>query len=407
MDIKILKSCLHYDFYVEHKANLSPSLFSEEYRDAYQIIQKAHEKYQDNLSPPDLLALWQNENPVATQADTSEFNKLITDISTTEELNRGVVSDVIKGLWQRHIGTKGANICVEIADGNPTAMDRLCQLVETVRPGFLPTDFGEKTTKDIDKLLEGVSNDNRYRFNIATLSRQIYGVGPREFAVIFALPETGKTAFLVSICCAPGGFCEQGAKVIYLGNEEDTGRTMLRAIQAYSGVTREQVVADPKTPRRKFDEISDLFDMNEIQDWDLNKIEAYVEKERPDILIVDQADKVNINGNFNASHERLRELYRRLRETAKKYDCALIAVSQASNDAKGRTRLSGFDMEGSKIGKMAETDLVIGIGRHEQGDVDDSEPDTTRYLTVSKNKLSGWHGTVICNIQPDVSRYTE
>ena len=81
-------------------------------------------------------------------------------------------------------------------------------------------------------------------------------------------------------------------------------------------------------------------------------------------------------------------------------------MSQASNDAKGRTRLSGFDMEGSKIGKMAETDLVIGIGRHEAGDVDDSEPDTTRYLTVSKNKLSGWHGTVICNIQPEISRYT-
>ena len=348
-----------------------------------------------------------DKNPVASNADSQEFEDLITQIESTEPLSPGVVSDVVNGLWQRYVGTKVANIGVEMADGNATAMERLASLVDQSKQGFLPTDFGEKTTKDIEKLLAGVSNDSRYEFNIATLSRHVYGVGPREFAVIFALPETGKTAFLVSICCAPGGFCDQGAKVIYLGNEEDTGRTMLRAIQAHAGVTREQVIADPISARREFDEIEDLFDMNEIQDWDLSKIEAYVEQERPDILIIDQADKVNINGNFNASHERLRELYRRLRETAKKYDCALIAVSQASNDAKGRTRLSGFDMEGSKIGKMAETDLVIGIGRHEQGDVDDSEPDTTRYLTVSKNKLSGWHGTVICNIQPDVSRYTE
>ena len=407
MDTKILKSILDKEFYTEQKPNLSPMLFAEEMREAYEIIAQAHQKYNNNLSPADIMALWKTKNPVASNADSQEFEDLITQIETTEPLSPGVVSDVVNGLWQRYIGTKVANIGVEMADGNATAMERLASLVDQSKQGFLPTDFGEKTTKDIEKLLAGVSNDNRYEFNIATLSRHVYGVGPREFAVIFALPETGKTAFLVSICCAPGGFCDQGAKVIYLGNEEDTGRTMLRAIQAHAGVTREQVIADPISARREFDEIEDLFDMNEIQDWDLSKIEAYVEQERPDILIIDQADKVNINGSFNASHERLRELYRRLRETAKKYDCALIAVSQASNDAKGRTRLSGFDMEGSKIGKMAETDLVIGIGRHEQGDVDDTEPDTTRYLTVSKNKLSGWHGTVICNIQPDVSRYTE
>jgi hypothetical protein len=62
-------------------------------------------------------------------------------------------------------------------------------------------------------------------------------------------------------------------------------------------------------------------------------------------------------------------------------------------------------MEGSKIGKAAETDLIIGIGKHEAGDIDDSEIDNSRYLTVSKNKLSGWHGTIICNIEPEVSRY--
>ena len=59
----------------------------------------------------------------------------------------------------------------------------------------------------------------------------------------------------------------------------------------------------------------------------------------------------------------------------------------------------------SRIGKMAENDLVVGVGRHENSE--DDEPDHTRYLTVSKNKLSGWHGTVICRIQPEISRYVE
>ena len=407
MDIRLLKSLLSFEFYTENKCNLSRNLFEDEIQEAYDVIVEAHDKYEHDLTSADIHALWKNNNPVATRADEQAFIDLIDQVSDVTPLTPLVTADVLHGLWQRYVGTKIANLGIEVADGNSSAMDRLNSLIDQSREGFLPTDFGEKTTKDIEELLAGVSDDNRWEFNISTLSRHVYGIGAREFGCVFALPETGKTAFLVSICAGPNGFCEQGAKVIYLGNEEDTGRTMLRAIQAQSGMTREQVIANPVSARNKFNKIENLFDMNEIQDWDLAKIEAYVEKEQPDILIIDQADKVNIGGNFNAGHERLRELYRRLRETAKKYDCALIAVSQASNDAKGRTRLSGFDMEGSKIGKMAELDLCIGIGKHEAGDVDDTEIDTSRYLTVSKNKLSGWHGTVICNIQPEISRYVE
>lgn len=407
MDIRLLKSLLSFEFYTENKANLTQNLFEDEIQEAYNTIVSAHEKYQHDLSASDIQILWANNNPVATRSDAEAFNDLITEVATVDPVSPLIVADVLHGLWQRHIGTKVANMGIELADGNSSAMDRLVGLLDSTREGFMPTDFGDKTTKDIHELLAGVTDDNRWAFNIATLSRHVYGIGAREFGCVFALPETGKTAFLVSICAGPGGFCEQGAKVIYLGNEEDTGRTMLRAIQAHAGLTREQIVANPQKARQKFTDIEDLFDMNEVMDWDLNKIEAYVEREQPDILIIDQADKVNIGGNFNAGHERLRELYRRLRETAKKFDCAVLAVSQASNDAKGRTRLSGFDMEGSKIGKMAELDLCIGIGKHEAGDVDDSEPDTSRYLTVSKNKLSGWHGTVICNIQPELSRYVE
>jgi hypothetical protein len=77
----------------------------------------------------------------------------------------------------------------------------------------------------------------------------------------------------------------------------------------------------------------------------------------------------------------------------------LIGVSQASNDASGRTRLDYSMMEGSKIGKAAEADLIIGIGK------DQDDESITRYLTVSKNKLSGWHGTILAQIQPEISRY--
>ena len=80
-------------------------------------------------------------------------------------------------------------------------------------------------------------------------------------------------------------------------------------------------------------------------------------------------------------------------------------MSQASNDARGKLRVSPFDMEGSKIGKFAELDLAIGIGANEQGDQPDTEPDMTRCLTIGKNKLNGWHGPIMCMLDAKVSRY--
>ena len=62
-------------------------------------------------------------------------------------------------------------------------------------------------------------------------------------------------------------------------------------------------------------------------------------------------------------------------------------------------------MEGSKTGKFAEADLIIGVGCHAVGV--NEEADTTRHLTVGKNKITGWHGTIVCLIEPQVSRYVD
>jgi len=186
-----------------------------------------------------------------------------------------------------------------------------------------------------------------------------------------------------------------------LGNEEDTRRTVVRAYQSATGMTKEQIMNDPDQAKAIYKaRVGHSLMFKDTQDWDLDLIEAYIAKERPDVVFIDQADKVQIAGKWERGHERLRELYRRLRELAKRCDCAVFGVSQASNDATGKTRLTYDMMEGSKIGKAAEADLIIGIGKQEA-----EEDDCMRFLTISKNKLSGYHGTIICQIQPEISRY--
>lgn len=403
MHQSLLKNCLKYDFYEDNKAKLRASLFEDSLKEVYDTIIASHEKFAQDITPLELFAFWKSTNPTSTKSWADEVQDTISATHTAEDIHPDIAKDVIENLWRQNVGLDIANLGLKMSEGTVGAMDELNLLLGRVSEGYLPDDFGEPTTDDIYELLAVTSDDNRWKFNIETLSRSVYGIGGGEFAVVFACPETGKSAFIISLCAAPGGFCQQGAKVLYLGNEESTKRTKLRAIQSYTGLTRPEIEFDPVAAVARYSGIKDNLIMKDIQEWDVQKMESYINKVKPDLVIIDQADKVAVAGNFNSGHERLRELYRRLRETAKKYDCAVIGVSQASAEAENRTRLTMTMMEGSRVGKAAEADLIIGIGKLNSGEEDG--PDNSRFLTVMKNKLSGFHGTIPCMIEPEVSRY--
>jgi replicative DNA helicase len=195
--------------------------------------------------------------------------------------------------------------------------------------------------------------------------------------IAFARPETGKTAFWVSLCTAPNGFAEQGAKIHAFINEEPAIRTQMRAISCYTGMTREEIIEDKEMAHRSWSEIKD------------------------NIFMIDQLDKINVTGTYARTDEKLRQIYTSVREIAKRRDCAVIAISQASADAHNRNSISFDQMENSKTGKAAEADLIIGIGRNANSDLENK----IRTLCISKNKINGYHGEPVCTIRRSISRY--
>jgi replicative DNA helicase len=147
--------------------------------------------------------------------------------------------------------------------------------------------------------------------------------------------------------------------------------------------------------------VRDNIKLFDVVDWTLDDIDAHCEKHKPDVVIIDQLDKVNLDGKFSRSDEKLRAIYTGARELAKRRNCAVIAISQASADAHNRNSISFDMMENSKTGKAAEADLIIGIGRNQGLD----EANTNRTLCISKNKITGYHGEPSCVIRRDISRY--
>lgn len=404
MEIALLKTLLQVDSYRENKPKLKRQIFTDDAADAYDILVKAHDEYGHDLTEEELYSMWVADHPVATNTEKADFRDVVDDMINVSPISSDVAKDVIAKLWRKEIGREITNLGINLSEGDSSAMGMIQTLIERVANDYTPDDFGPTTTKELPDLLRRASNAARFEFNIESLRRHVYGIGPGEFCVVLARPETGKTTFLVSLMVGPGGFCDQGAKVVYLGNEEETARTMLRAYQSAAGMTIDEVIDDPKRAIKSFIIAQDNLEMKDVVDWDLDRIDNYCRKMKPDVLIIDQADKVGVSGQFQATHERLRELYRRLRELAKRHQCALIGVSQASADAENKTRVDFSMAEGSRTGKGAEADLIIGIGKH-SGDNDDGEPDATRFLTISKNKLSGFHGTIPVLIEADIARY--
>ena len=397
MQTSLLKSLLSSEFYSQNKGMVKTSIFDDTYSKLYKTIEHSHSKYAHDLTVEDISAIWSVNNPTATRAEHEIFQDALVEVGSSTPVSPDVAKDVIEKLWVQESFREIAQLSLNASEGSLDIITKIYEKIEKVKQGLVAEDdLGDPVTDDIHDLLASASDAARWPFNIETLTRHVYGIGPSEFAIVFARPETGKSSFGVSLAAAPGGWCQQGARVLMLGNEESMKRTRLRAIQAWNGWSPKEVETRPDEAIARFSAIKDRFIMKDVQEWDFNKVDRYITRFKPDIVIVDQLDKVNIDGTYNSSHEKLREVYRRAREMAKRHECALLAVSQASADAEGRTRLDFSMMENSKTGKAAEADLIIGIGKH--GQSDDGEPDTMRFLNISKNKLSGYHGVIPCNL---------
>jgi len=142
---------------------------------------------------------------------------------------------------------------------------------------------------------------------------------------------------------------------------------------------------------------------------EIDTIVSRAKKSQPDVIVLDQVDKLSlINGKYNAIHERLKALYVRTRELAKTADCLVINVSQASMDADGKNKITYDMLDGSKTGKAGEADIIIGIGKDDFLTDENADPrNLLRYVMVSKNKINGWHGSLLLSFDSHTNQWKD
>ena len=381
-------------------------MFPNELRDLHDTLEKGHKRYERDLTIIELRELYRIDNPTATRAKREIVSDMLDDIGALPHIGEDVATDVVSTLWQQEVGRRIADLALSIMEGSTDKLLDIKSIVEKSQEGFVPKDDYEEIPTDLDTLLEFEQNESCWEFNIPSLHKHVRGGKAGEFMIAFARPESGKTAFWVSMVASQGGFAWQKKNVHIFCNEEPAIRTQMRMLNACSNLNKKQILnGSRQLAKDRWNEIQSYIYTHDSVDMNMEDLNTYCKEHDVDILIIDQLDKVNITGKYNSSHEKLGEVYRQAREIAKRHDVLVVGLSQASAEAHGRERLSFNVMANSKTGKAAEADVIIGIGKLDEGEENPNEA-CVRQITISKNKLTGDHGEFQVQLVPTLSQFT-
>jgi len=391
---QVIALCLRKDFWDKAKNILSKEMFPKEYSTIFETINSSQQKYEVDLTVDELLALHRDRYPAMPESTRVNIEEEIENLKGVAPTNMKMAFDLLFNLWRRDKAREIGDKALSIWTGQSDDFGVLQRIIDTA----LKEDPEQHETFTIikDTLKDLIANETKtcdFKFPLKPLYKQVMGLNKGDLGIIFARPEVGKTSFC---CYLASEYVKAGHKVFYWANEERATRLKIRMFCSLLNMSKDELYDNVESCSNTLQdmEVEEKLTVIDSVGTDISEIQSYCDLNKPDIIFIDQLDKIKIRGNFNRGDERLKELYSSAREIAKRNECLVWAVSQAGADAEGKQIISYDMLDGSKTGKAGEGDIIIGIGRN-NGDYD---LDPTRFLTISKNKVNGVHSTVTCEM---------
>ena len=405
MELSLIRSLMNRSFYDDHRGAKCPDkLFSKDVRKIKQAIDSAMTKYERTVTPDEIEALFLSNNPTMTTAQKQAYSALFFKIKKEAPMGSDVANEVLSKLFQQVIGEEIANLGFDYVNGDKASLEPLRNMLEQYGDDFIPNLNVEWDDIELETLLSRADLEARWTFNVPTLTRKVEGVNAGHLIEIAARPNTGKTSFHASLIASPQGFAHQGANCIILCNEEGYHRVGARYLTAATGMTMKEIKDNPTKARDLYPPVKERIKIKDATGRDMAWVESICKTYKPDIVLLDMGDKFAKTAGFARTDEALKANAVHARMIAKQHECAIFYMSQLSADAEGKVLLNQSMMEGSRTGKAAEADLMILIAKNPPVDGQEEE-DSQRHLNVVKNKLTGWHGVVHCELEYKTARY--
>jgi len=384
IDKSVIVACLKKDNYNRVSNLIKKDYFPKEIGTIIDVINKLHKKYENDISLEDVMLSHRDSFPAMPEATRLRVERDINSLFTVKVQDE-LVADILHNFWKRTKAKQIGEQALDIFLGKSGDTSPLLSSVEDLKNNEVKlSNTYTVLNEDIETSLNEFEREPEFKFP-SQIRDYVTGIDRQNLGVIFARPEVGKTSFAAWLC---GWYVKNNLKVAYWGNEEPVRKTRMRVAKSILELSRQEILLDKDRFIEKYkSEVLPYATFMDCVGTSIQEVEDYCFRNEVDVVFIDQLDKVRIDGEFSRGDERLKELYARSRELAKRNKVAVWAVSQASYEAHGREIIDYSMLDGSKTGKAGEADIIIGIGVSEHEDF--------RTLKFSKNKINGYHGSIV------------
>jgi replicative DNA helicase len=294
----------------------------------------------------------------------------------------------------------GLDLAAALGDKNPQD-DRVDRLIDRYQE--LSRDAVTNSVRPSMEALEQRTG-KRWKLSPALLNDELGGGLLRgDHIVIFGRPNAGKSMFAINQACS---LLKQGAKVLYVCNEESDVRYLPRFISRLAGggaYTWSAIEADPsglgaEAEKRALASGMERLVLVHEPDGKLAVLEGLVRQHRPDALFVDQMHNLKASGENRTLA--LGEIAREIRRMANTYALVAFSMTQAGDKADDKLELRMSDIDWSNTSVQAACDLILGIGSNPQ-----YRAAKRRMLNGLKNKLGKRDFRFPMFLEPDYNAY--
>jgi replicative DNA helicase len=124
----------------------------------------------------------------------------------------------------------------------------------------------------------------------------------------------------------------------------------------------------------------------DVHDWSTSEVEDVIRRYPAALIVFDMLANIRFGGQATNGGERTDQLLESMAQWARvravKYDCAVLATWQLSNDADGIPYPTLGQLKDSKTGVQGAADFILTLGAS-----NDVVLENSRFLGTTKNKL--------------------
>ena len=342
------------------------------------------------------------------QVSEDKFNKLKETLLAVESYsNTALAEEIVINYLKQELSESLAEIANDSIDGGDIDTEQVIQLVKDfeVECNLDDLDKFEFAPATIEELYELSQTKTGLSWSLPTINTDYGPAKEGDLIHVFANSNVGKTSFVVNECLNFMKQLPDDKPILWINNEEMITRVNERFYQCATGG---RVLIDSYESRKEAQMQADsLYSLSTRLKafqaptgvYTQKDYEQLIEQIRPAVVVFNNLDKVKKQPDDTNSAQHLTQIYYWARTIASMYECVVIGVGQASNDAVNRLKLDKSHLADCKVGKAGECDLIVGIGYNDQ----DREH---RQINLVKNKF-GPESAFSCEFDGLTGRYVE